>query len=318
MNTDQVAVPKLTIIVPCYNEEGNIYAFYDRLITVVNKYDYCILFVDDGSTDKTLSQIKLLFKKDKHVRFISLSRNFGHQVALKAGLDYAREANCVVCMDADLQHPPEIIDSMIVKWKEGFDIVNGVRKNNGKISIVKKTLSRLFYFVINQLSKQTLTLNSPDFRLMDNKVIIALSEFRENAFFLRGLIPWIGYKQCSVNFAVGSRHYGSSKYSLRKQFSLSLRGIVAASITPLRFAVILGCIFSALSFMYGFYALYKYLFTEDAIEGWTSVIASVLFIAGLQFFLLGIIGEYIGKSFVELRQRPLYLVDDTNCEELKY
>ncbi|MFC7526948.1 glycosyltransferase family 2 protein [Parapedobacter sp. GCM10030251] len=310
---------KLAVVVPCHNEEGNIAACYARLLRVVSRYDYTLLFVDDGSTDNTLSTLKQLSCDNPKVYYISLSRNFGQQMALKAGYDHVGYADCVVCMDADLQHPPESIPALVDRWKEGYDVVNGIREISGgaRLPLGKRVASGLFYRLINRFTEHTIIPNAPDFRLLDRKVVQALAGFNESGLYVKALIPWMGYKQSSIYFNVGQRYQGKSQYSTMRLLSLSLRAFVSGSIAPLRLATAVGCVFAALSFCYGFYAVYKYLFTNDTIAGWTSIIASILFISGIQFLLMGVMGEYLGRTLLEVRGRPPYLVREANCENLQ-
>lgn len=304
---------KLWIVTPCYNEEGNVEAFYRNLYSVIAKYNYSILFVDDGSSDQTLSKIKAISLLDSRVRYISLSRNFGQQNALKAGYDYSTEADCVVSLDADLQHPPEIIDQLIRKWKDGCDIVNTIRHSNYRFPFTKRVAAWWFYRFVNYISKTKIIPNGPDFRLLDKKVINTICLINESNIYLKELIPWVGFKQGEIHFNVEKRQNGNSKYSFKNQLSTSLRGITSFSINPLRLSSLLGAFFSALSFLYCIYAVCIFFFTNDAVVGWTSLIASILFIAGIQFILIGIIGEYLGRTFLETRKRPLYIVAEGNA-----
>ncbi|MEC3881960.1 glycosyltransferase family 2 protein [Parapedobacter sp. 10938] len=306
---------KLAIVIPCHNEEGNVAACSARLLPVVDRYDYTLLFVDDGSTDQTLPALKQLACDNPRVQYISLSRNFGQQMALKAGYDHAGFADCVVCLDADLQHPPESIPALVDKWKEGYDVVNGIRNVSGApLPFGKRVASGLFYRLVNKFTEHTIIPHAPDFRLLDRKVVQALAGFSESGLYVKALIPWMGYRQASVTFSVGERYQGESRYSTIKLISLSIKAFVSGSIAPLRLAIAVGCVFAGLSFCYGFYALYKHLFTDDTVAGWTSIIASVLFIAGIQFLLMGVMGEYLGRTLVESRRRPPYLVREKNVE----
>lgn len=304
----------LRIVAPCYNEEDNIDIFYRRLSSIVQKYNYSILFIDDGSTDRTLSRLRALSKYDSGVFYLNLSRNFGQQSALKAGYDHSTDVDCVVSMDADLQHPPEIIDQLIEKWKDGFDVVNTVRLGNNRSALFKRISAKCFYKLINYISKTKIIPNGPDYRLLDKKVIKAISEINESNIYHKELIPWLGFRHCEVPFEIEKRQAGTSKYSFTKQLSTSIRGITSFSINPLRLSSLLGILFSLFSFLYGLYAIYAYLFTENVVPGWTSTIASMLLIAGIQFILIGIIGEYLGKTFLESKKRPLYIIDKTNLE----
>ena len=305
---------KLRIIVPCHNEEENIGLLLSRLVPVVSFYDYSILFIDDGSTDHTLARLQALSAKDPRILYLSLSRNFGQQNALKAGYDHSLDADIVISMDGDLQHPPEAIPEMVRMWKQGFEIVNTVRRSNYRISVFKRNAAKLFYLLVNFISKDKILENGPDYRLLDRKVVHAIHSINESNLYWKELIPWIGFKQTEIGFDVERRRAGSSKYSLYKSIALSIRGITSFSINPLRLSSLLGGVFSVLSFLYGIYAIYVYFFTDEAVPGWTSLIGSILLIAGIQFILIGIIGEYLGKTFLETKKRPLYIVSKNSGE----
>lgn len=299
---------KVRIIVPCHNEENNIELLVSRLLPVVSFYDYSILFIDDGSTDNTLIILQSLSVKNSRILYISLSRNFGQQNALKAGYDHSLDADFVISMDGDLQHPPESISEMVRIWKEGYEIVNTIRGSNYRMPFLKRAAAKLFYSFINFISKTKILKNGPDFRLLDSKVVQVIHRMNESNLYWKELIPWIGFKQTEIGFDVENRIAGASKYSLFKSFALSIRGIASFSINPLRLSSLLGGFFSFVSFLYGFYAAYIYFFTNKAVPGWTSLMCSILLIAGIQFILLGIIGEYLGKAFLETKKRPLYII----------
>lgn len=305
---------ELCILVPCYNEEANLVSFYLSLTEVASKYNYRTIFIDDGSTDNTLGILKAFSIEDYRVSYISLSRNFGHQNALKAGYDFAK-GDCVVCLDADLQQPPKVIDQLVLKWQEGYEVVYTVRDDGDVTSNFKKVTAKLYYKLLNYISKIKLTPNAADFRLVDAKVLQVIKNFNEENIFIRGLIVWAGFKQCAVNYQVEKRLHGKSKYSLKKMISLSITGLTGFSVSPLRLASVIGCIFSLISFIYGTYAIIIHFTGSSTVPGWTSLIASFLFITGLQFILIGIIGEYLGKGFMEAKKRPNYLVSEHNLNE---
>lgn len=304
---------KVRIIVPCHNEEENIELLLLRLVPVVSPYDYSILFIDDGSTDNTLEKLQIFSGQDPRLLYISLSRNFGQQNALKAGYDHSLDADIVISMDGDLQHPPEILPEMVRTWKQSFEIVNTIRRSNHRVSVFKRTAAKLFYSFVNFISKNKILENGPDYRLLDRKVVHAIHSINESNLYWKELIPWIGFKQAEIGFDVERRRAGSSKYSLYKSIALSIRGITSFSINPLRLSSLLGGFFSVLSFLYGIYAVYVYFFTDQTVPGWTSLIGSILLIAGIQFILIGIIGEYLGKTFLETKKRPLYIISEGNC-----
>ena len=298
---------KVSIIIPCCNEEGNILILYRRIIeSLRGNRDYEIIYVDDGSSDNTLNNIVDLAKRDENVKYISFSRNFGHQNALKAGLDHAA-GECVISMDADMQHPPELIGEMIEKWREGYDIVYTIRDDSSDQNVFKKMTSLLFYRMINWLANLKLYQGVADFRLLDSSVVRVIKNFNETFLFFRGLIEWIGFKQFGITYTPRERYSGRTKYSLRKMIAFALAGITSFSVKPLHLATLSGFLLSGLSGLYGLYALYIYFFTGRVIQGWTSVLVSVLFIGGFQLIILGIIGEYIGKMFIEGKKRPNYI-----------
>lgn len=305
---------KVSIIVPCYNESQALVLFYEELKKNLHQpYEYEIILVNDGSKDDTLNIIKEIATKDSVVHFISLSRNFGHQNALKAGFDLA-SGDCAICLDSDLQHPPELIPELLEKWEQGFESVITKRINHDSISFFKKHTSRLFYKLTNRLSDVKLEDGVADFRLLDRKVIDALKDFSENQIFLRAVIQWLGFKQFMIEYKAAERVAGESKYTVRKMFSFALAGITAFSIKPLRFSIYLGSIIASLAFLYGVYALFVHVFTDQAIPGWTSILMSVLFIGGLNLLMLGIIGEYLGKLFIENKKRPNYIISETDLK----
>ena len=303
---------KVSIIIPCYNEEKVLHQFYDELKKELPEdYNYEILFVNDGSKDDTLKIIKELNKKAEVVNYISFSRNFGHQNALKAGYDFAT-GDCAISMDADLQHPPQFISSLLKKWEEGFDIVNTIREDHKSISKRKKFSSRLFYLFINRLSDVEIGQGMADFRLLDRKVLDQLKLFTENFIFFRGIVPWIGFKQVNIPYQAAERIAGETKYTFRKMLHFASAGVTSFSVRPLRYSIYLGLIFASFAFLYVIYALFAFLFTDQTITGWTSLIVSVMFFGGVNLIMLGIIGEYLGKLFIENKRRPNYLIEESS------
>jgi polyisoprenyl-phosphate glycosyltransferase len=304
----------ISVVIPAYNEEGNIDVIFERIGNVLQKtFRYEVIFVDDGSTDHTLDNIKKLQSENLSLHYLSLSRNFGHQVALKAGIDFAN-GDCVICMDADLQHPPELMIELINKWQEGYDIVYTLRKQDERLPFIKRKASSFFYKLINSLSDISLQEGAADYRLIDKRVAQIIAESKEDNLFLRGYISWIGFKQYAVSYRPGTRYSGETKYSLKKMLLFALNGITSFSIRPLRLATIFGCLLSVLSFVYGIYAIYLHFFTNRAVTGWVSVIVSVLFIGGIQLLILGIIGEYVGRMYMQTKQRPPYIVKETDVK----
>ena len=299
----------LSIVIPTFNEEGNIEILYSKLIetlTPLELDEFEFIFVDDGSQDRSLEIVKKLAIDDPRVKYISFSRNFGHQPALKAGLDHAQFAG-VVSLDADLQHPVELIPEMIEKWKNGAEVVYTKRKDVS-LPWFKRTTSKLFYRIINTLSQIKLEDGVADFRLLDQKVIHALRAYKESNLFIRGLIPALGFRQESIDYTPHKRFAGETKYSFSKMLRFALTGLTSLSAKPLYFSIYFGVFFAMLAFIYGLYAIYVFAFGHEAIPGWTSIIASILLIGGIQLIMIGIIGIYLGKVFAQSKGRPNYII----------
>lgn len=303
---------KVCIIIPVFNEEGNINTVAAAIKNEFEKlaYQYYLLFVDDGSTDGTLKIIESRSLADEKIKFISFSKNAGHQAALKAGIDYA-DADCAISMDGDMQHPPTLIADMLAKWENGYEVVYTIRQDQKELSFIKRKTSSLFYRLLSLLSNIELEKGSADFRLLDRKVINQLKQLKENDIFLRGIVKWIGFKQVAIEYQPMERHSGASKYSYKKMLSLALQGITSFSTKPLYVATYIGFFFSIASLAYIPYAAYSYWFGH-AVSGWVSLIVTVAFFGGLQLMILGIIGLYLGKLFMQSKGRPMYIIDKTN------
>ena len=299
----------ISFVVPVYNEAENLREFYKRLTEVMAgiEYDYQLLFVDDGSNDGSVLILKELTRNDERVQAFLLSRNFGHQMALTCGLDNAC-GDAVITMDGDLQHPPELVPELISLWEAGSEIVQTVRRDTEDASFFKKLTSRLYYKLINKMSKVSITPGGSDFRLMDRLAVDALNLYGERARFIRGLVNNLGYKVASVEFVAPPRFAGSSKFNLRKMLHFALDGITAFSKVPLRWAFYIGLLCGLGSMLVLFHVIYIKLITDDAVPGWATLSASIRFLGGVQLVGLGIIGEYVGRVFEEVKQRPLYLV----------
>ncbi|WP_110956070.1 glycosyltransferase family 2 protein [Anaerosinus massiliensis] len=299
----------ISIVVPVFNEQENVKMFYQEVNKYMDslRYEYELIFIDDGSKDDTAMILKRLAQQDGKVKAIFLARNFGHQVALTCGLDYAR-GDAVITMDGDLQHPPELLPDLLEKWEEGFDIVQTVRIDTIGVSRLKKFTSAMFYRLINIMSSVDIIAGGSDFRLIDKKVVQTFHCFKEKARFIRGIIGDMGYRQVQIEFVASERFAGRSKFSPKKMFSFALDGITAYSKLPLRFAFYLGLIFGILSFGLTLDVVYTRVFTNDAVPGWATIAASILLLGGIQLVGLGIIGEYIGRIFEEVKERPLYWV----------
>ena len=307
----------LSIVVPVYNEQENIDSFYQEVVKYMEplKYDFELLFVDDGSKDATPLILERLAHADKRVRALVLARNFGHQIALTCGLDHA-QGQAVITMDGDMQHPPEMLPVLIAKWEEGFQVVQTVRINTEGVSWFKSFTSGMFYKLMNAMSNIQVTEGGSDFRLLDKQVVDSFRRFRERARFIRGMISAIGYKQTNIEFVAPKRFAGYSKFSLKKMLHFALDGITAYSKLPLRFAFYLGIVLGFGSIVLTLHVLYIKLFTAEAVPGWATISASILLLGGLQLAGIGIIGEYVGRIFEEVKQRPLYwLVDETRQQK---
>lgn len=300
---------KLTVLIPTHNEEGNLFEITTQLLTIIEKNNYEIIFIDDGSTDNTLQILKDLHTQNNRVNYLSFSRNFGHQNALRAGYHYA-SGDCIISMDGDLQHPVELISKMTEKWKEGYDIVNTIRKDSTQTGFFKRMTSSFFYFLINRLSDTKIEKGSADFRLVDKKIAELIRNFHESPLFFRGTISWLGFKQYSIEYVADERKWGKTKYSVSKMLKFAISGITSFSIKPLRLSAIVGLIVAILAFIYGLYALYIKLFLNNTIPGWTSTLIVISFIGGLQLMMIGILGEYIGKLFIESKRRPDYIISE--------
>ena len=306
----------ISIVLPAYNESENIPHIIKQIDAhfPFDRFDLEYLFIDDGSIDNTLEVLNRLSKEMDNLFFIEFSRNFGHQCAVKAGIDLAK-GDCVISMDCDLQHPPHNLDALIKKWEEGYDVVYTRRSENRTTSSIKRISSNAFYNLINWLTDTKLEKGTADFRLMDRKVVDVFSTFNENDIFIRGLIGWIGFKQIGIDYEPDLRHSGDSKYTIRKMLRLAFSGITSLSVRPLHLAVYMGFIISLLSFIYLPYVIYSYFFSGHYTYGWGSVILTISFFSGIQLIVLGIIGIYIGKMFLQVKERPLYIIKNTNIKK---
>lgn len=302
----------VSVVIPAFNEAENLIVIIDRLEGIFNNtaYDAEFIIIDDGSTDHTLTILKTMASINTKLFYIEFSRNFGHQLALKAGLDQAK-GDCVISLDADLQHPPELIIQMLEKWEEGNDVVYTRRSEDKSLPYGKRKSSSLFYRLINVLSSIQIEEGTADFRLMDKKVIDVFRNFEENEPFIRGLVQWMGYKQIAIDYIPHKRHAGTSKYNLRKMMRFALQGVTSFSIKPLYTAVYLGFAFSMLSVLYIPYVFYS-VYMGIEVDGWASTIMTIVFFGGLQLIIMGIIGIYIGKMFMQTKNRPNYIIKSTN------
>lgn len=310
---------RISVVIPVCNEEGNIGPLAAALEATLSPWpDHELLFVDDGSDDGSLEILKSLAFRNSTVRWISFSRNFGHQAALRAGLE-ASCGDCVVMMDGDFQHPPSLIPDMIAAWEEGFDVVTTHRldapggRRGGKdapAGFFKRAGSRLFYALVNSIGDVRIEPGAADFRLLSSGAKDALLSMKEQSLFLRGAVPWLGFSTKELPYVPAARKQGETKYTIGRMLALALDGITSFSIKPLRLTSIAGLLFSGLGFAYALYALSIRLFTDRTVEGWTSILISILIIGGIQLISLGIIGEYLGKLFMEAKGRPHYIIKD--------
>jgi len=300
----------LSIIIPVYNEEQNIAPLIKRLQPIVSKYRYEIIFINDGSSDNTTAEIKKQAIKDKNIKLISFTRNFGHQVALTAGYQFS-SGDCVISMDADLQDPPELIDKLIEKWKKGFKIIYG-RREEREDSLFKNMTAYFFYRLINFLSDTPIPKDIGDYRLLDREVVDFLNKLPEKSRFLRGLVAWGGYSATAVNFRRNRRLLGKTHYPLSKMISFALDGIISFSTKPLKIATYLGFLSSFLGVLGVIYALYRRLFLPHQywVTGWTAIFVAIMFFGGIQLITIGIIGEYLGKMYKEIQGRPPFLIKE--------
>lgn len=308
---------KVSILIPAYNEEGSLPLLYMELAKQMNdldlssKYDWEILFVNDGSRDNTLDVLREFRKIDSRVNYIDLSRNFGKENAMLAGFDYVT-GDCMVIMDADLQHPPHVIKEMLNKWEEGYDDVYAKRLTRGKESWLRKHLSMAFYNIMSKTTRVEMLRNVGDFRLLDKKCIDALRELRESERYTKGLFCWIGYKKTFVEFEQGDRVAGESSWNFRGLFKLAIEGIVSFTTFPLRIATIFGGVISMVAFIYAIYIFIKTLVYGDPVAGFPTLLCVILLLGGIQLLCIGVIGEYIARMFNEVKNRPVYLVREHN------
>jgi polyisoprenyl-phosphate glycosyltransferase len=303
--------PLLSVVVPCYNEEEVLHQTHARLIDVLSAIDmdFEIIYVNDGSRDRTLFLLKDLQANDSHVKVVSFARNFGHQLAVTAGIDEAA-GDAVVLIDSDLQDPPEMIPHMVEKWREGNQVVYGVRTSRPGESHFKLVTAKLFYRMINVISDVPIPLDTGDFRLMDRCVVEVLKDMPERDRFVRGMVSWVGFKQFALPYSRAERAAGESKYPLRKMVLFALDGMISFSLVPLRLAIFMGFITAAFSVLGVLYALFIKLFLGTPVPGWTFIIISIFLLSGVTLVCLGIVGEYVGRIYRESKRRPLYIIGE--------
>ena len=304
----------VSVLVPCYNESDSLPILFAELEKVANEctaYAWEYYFVNDGSADETLTVLRQLRAASPRVNFIDLSRNYGKEIAMMAGFDHAN-GDCLVIMDADLQHPPHVIKQMIEKWEEGFDDVYAKRLTRGKESFLRKQLSLFYYRLLNKYSRLNVLPNVGDFRLLDRKCIDALKQMRENNRYTKGMYSYIGFRKTYVEFETQDRVAGQSSMSYKTLFNLAIEGILSHTTAPLRIATLFGGITSMLAFLYAIFEFFKALLYGDPVKGFPTLLIVILFLGGLQLMALGIIGEYLGRVYIETKNRPAYFIRTIN------
>jgi len=303
--------PEISIVLPAYNEERNIAALAARLFEVTKPLGRVeLIFVNDCSSDGTLAEIKRLAADDERVRFVSFTRNFGHQPALRAGLHHA-QGDAVIMMDSDFEHPPELVPQLVGEWQRGAKVVATQRLPGAQLSLAKRVSSRWFYKLLSSIGDVEIEPGSADFLLLDREVVDKINGFDDRDIFLRGLVRWLGYPLAKVTYTQGVRRTGVSSYSLRRMIDFALMGIVAHTIKPLRIAIHLSLAFALVGVLLLIYSVVSFLFVWHTVAGWTSIMSTIAILGAGQFLVLGIIGEYIGRMVRETRNWPAYLVAET-------
>lgn len=301
---------KISILVPCYNEEKSLPLLHERLKSLMDsmpQYAWEVILVNDGSRDNTIEVARQLRQQDARMCYIDLSRNFGKERAMLAGFDHAT-GDCMVIMDADLQHPPEVIPEMIKHWEEGYDDVYARRNTRGKESWLRRKLTLAYYGMLQRITSTDILENVGDFRLLDRKCIDAIKEMRECERYTKGLYSWIGFKKKEIFFDQQDRAAGDSSFNFFKLMSLAMQGITSFTTAPLRLATVLGFVVSIVAFIYMCYILVKTIIYGDPVQGYPTLIIVILFLGGVQLLSLGIIGEYLGRIFNETKSRPVYFI----------
>ncbi len=309
--------PQISVIIPIYNEEQNIPVLFKRLETVVSGItdQYEFIFINDGSKDQSLFLIRELCKNNDKLKYISLSRNFGHQIAVCSGLDMCL-GNTAVIIDADLQDPPELIGDLYAKMKSGYEVVYAKRKSRQGESFAKKYTAKAFYRILKKITNINIPVDTGDFRIIDRKIIDLLKQMPEQQKYLRGQISWLGFNQSYVEYDRDQRYAGKTGYTYGKMIRFALDGITSFSDFPLKFATMAGFFVSGISFFLMLYALYSRFISKNYQPGWTSLMLTILFIGGIQLIGIGIIGEYIGRISNNVKKRPLYIISETNINQI--
>jgi len=308
LTAENAAQPELSVVIPVYNEAENIAVLYSRLVAVLDAehIDFEIVFVDDGSYDDGLDRLRDLVATEKRVVLIELARNFGHQVAITAGLDFAR-GKAIAVMDADLQDPPEVLPEFLAKWREGHDVVYAIREKRKEVWL-KRISYAAFYRVLRRVANIDIPLDAGDFCVMDQRVVDLLKSMPERSRFIRGIRSWVGLNQVGLPFERHARHAGTTKYSVSRLMLLALDGLISFSFVPLRIITVIGLIVSFLSLLMAIFFFVKKLIYGLSPPGFASIITSIFFLAGVQLITLGVIGEYVGRIFEEAKNRPIYVL----------
>lgn len=309
---------KVSVLIPAYNEQESLLMLYERLRALMDahtEYAWEVIFVNDGSRDHTLVLLAQLHEKDLRINYVDLSRNYGKEVAMLAGFDYVT-GDCMVIMDADLQHPPELIPDMLRYWEEGYDDVYARRRTNEKESFLRKNLRRIFYATLRKAAHMPIQQDTGDFRLLDRICINAMKQLRESQRYTKGMFSWIGFRKKELLFDQQCRIAGESKWSFFKLLNLAVEGITSFTVAPLRIASVSGAIVSLLAFIYGIYIFVTNLIYDDPVDGFPTIMVTILFLGGVQLLSIGIIGEYLGRIFNESKKRPVYFARSYNGQKI--
>lgn len=309
---------KVSVLIPAYNEQESLLMLYERLRALMDahaEYVWEVVFVNDGSRDHTLLLLAQLHEKDLRINYVDLSRNYGKEVAMLAGFDYVT-GDCMVIMDADLQHPPELIPEMLRYWEEGYDDVYARRRTSEKESFLRKHLRRIFYATLRKAAHMPIQQDTGDFRLLDRICIQAMKQLRESQRYTKGMFSWIGFRKKELLFDQQCRVAGESKWSFLKLLNLAVEGLTSFTVAPLRIASVSGAVVSLLAFVYGIYIFVSNLIYDDPVDGFPTIMVTILFLGGMQLLCIGIIGEYLGRIFNETKKRPVYFARSYNGQKI--
>lgn len=309
---DTLAKKKISIIVSMYNEEDSLDSFISAIkknLQKLSNYDYELVCIDDGSTDKTYALLQNYAKKDSHIKIIKFSRNFGKEYGLMAGLKFCT-GDAAIPIDVDLQDPPELIPSFVKKWEEGYEMVYGIRSDRHSDTLIKRNTAKLFYKIYNLMTRSPIPYNAGDYRLIDRKVINAILSLKERNIFMKGVFGWTGFKSTGIKYTRQKRYAGKSKWNYWKLWNFALDGITASTTLPLRIWTYLGSLLSITGMLYAFYIILRTILHGVDIPGYASLLVFILVLGGIQMIILGIIGEYIGRIFIEVKNRPLYIIEE--------